>query len=157
MCKKTPLFFSYFALFYSILFHLLLHPLNIYIYTLGLDYYPGIITHPGGLVPSSWHFTVSATPGQGGCGRAQSSLFRPVAFSPVWGRIECGMGNPLGDQALTLHTRNRGGTICSLVFEICFLSRSGLGCVWESGSEWVLLPLIVPSVVAFLLGVNTLS
>ena len=85
---------------------------HLYLYSrLGL-YTSGIITHPEGLVPSSRHFTVSAAPGQGGCGRAQSSLFRPVAFSPVWGRIECGMGNLLGDQALTLHTRNGGRSLC---------------------------------------------
>ena len=43
-------------------------------------------------------------------------LFRPVAFSPVWVCIECGMGNPKY-QALMLHTRNGGGTIRPLVFE----------------------------------------
>ena len=101
-------------------------PLNIYIYTLGLDLYPWDITHPGGLVPSSQHFTISATPGQGSCGRVQSSLFRPVAFSPMWVHIECGMGNPLGDQALTLHTRNGGGTICPLLCEICCQIYIGL-------------------------------
>ena len=41
-------------------------PLNIYIYTLGLDHYPGIITHPGSLVPSLRHYTILAIPGQDG-------------------------------------------------------------------------------------------
>ena len=101
-------------------------PLNIYIYTLGLDHYPGIITHPGSLVLSLQHFTVSAAPGQGGYRRAQSSLFRPVAFSPVWGCVECGIRNQLGDPALTLHTRNGGGTICPLLCEICCQIYIGL-------------------------------
>ena len=130
------LFISYFSLFTSIPTLLLMplcfccillsNPLNIYIYTLGLDYYPGIITHPGSLVPSSQHFTISAALGQGSCGRAQSSLFRPVAFSPMWVRIKCGMGNLLEDQALTLHTRNGGGTICPLLCEICYQIYVGL-------------------------------
>ena len=90
----------------------MIYPLNIYIYTLGLDHYPGIITHPGSLIPSLRNFTISTALGQGSCGRVQSSLFRPVAFSPVCGAVlKCGMGNPLGDQALMLHTRNGGGTL----------------------------------------------
>ena len=53
------------------------------------------------------------------------------------------MGNPLGDQALTLHTRNRGGTICPLLCEICFQIYVGLclriraGVLLGAGSPWL--------------------
>ena len=101
-------------------------PLNDIVYTPGLDRYPGISPTQRVSYLSLWHYTSLADPRPGQLEEGTVIPFGPVAFSPQWVRIECGMGNWLGDLALTLHTRNGGGTICPLLCEICFQIYIGL-------------------------------
>ena len=92
-------------------------PLNIIVYTPGLDHYPGISPTQGVLYLSLQHYTSSADPRPGQLGEGTVIPFRPVAFSPHWVHIECGIRNQLGDLALTLHTRNGGGPLCPLLVD----------------------------------------
>ena len=77
---------------------------------------PGI-THSGVLYLSSQHYTILAYPRLGQLGEGTVISFRPVAFSPQWVHIECGIRNQLGDLALTLHTRNGGGPLYPLLVD----------------------------------------
>ena len=77
---------------------------------------PGI-THPDVSYPSLWHYTVLADPRPEQLEKGVVIPFGPVAFSPQWVHIECGIRNWLGDLALTLYTRNGEGPLCPLLVD----------------------------------------
>ena len=110
-------------------------PLNIYIYTLGLDFMYLWDNHPPrGSCTEFVAFHCFSYPRPGWLWEGAVILIQACSlFSPMWVCIECDMGNPLGDQTLTLHTRNGGGTICPLASETCYQIDIGLCLRFRAG------------------------